>query len=138
MKSSIPSLTLDGWIENKHMQMAKLWEYFMASEYSQSNTFLGDISSLKYILASTDPKRGLVNKLESTLGKLYGRYFDQASVSVNMEAKSDDAVYKFYIVVNCRDDEKEYSLQREIAYSKGKIENYEQSLDELYEQYALY
>lgn len=136
MKSSIPSLTLDGWIENKTLQMTKLWEYFLASEYSQSNIFFGDISSLKYILATSDPKYNLITNLESTLSKLYQRYFDKAIVDVGIDANTELNKYKVYITVTCNDGGKDYKLARELVYSNGKIEKFEELLDNLYSQYS--
>lgn len=136
MRSAIPSLTLDGWIENKNLQMTKLWEYFLASEYSQSNIFFGDISSLKYILATSDPKYNLITNLESTLTKLYQRYFDKAIADVGIDANSELNKYKVYITVTCNDSGKDYRLAKELTYSNGKIEKFEELLDNLYSQYS--
>ena len=135
MQSSIPSLTLDGWIDNKHLQMRKLWEYFMASEYSQSNTFFGNIASLKYILATELPSNSLASKIEEVLSILYNRYFDSSSVSVYIDDKELNK-YKFTIAITCTDENNEYYLNRELVYSNGKIETYESLLDDLYDQYV--
>ena len=135
MNSTIPSLPLDGWIENKHLQMRKLWEYFMTSEYSQSNTFYGDIASLKYILAISNPRTNLVTNLESALGRLYSKYFDKVNPDVTIDGSQDDK-WIVKIAITCIDDNTSYYLNRELTYSNGKIEKYEQLLDELYDQYT--
>lgn len=136
MNSSIPSLSLDGWIDNKHMQMAKLWEYFMASEYSQTNLFNGEIASLKYLLATSNPGNNLKLKIEEALIKMYNNYFDNTVCEVNIDSTSELDKYKVYIQITCIDNNNRYYLEREIKYSNGKIEDFEKSLDELYESYV--
>jgi hypothetical protein len=39
MNSVLPSLSDEGFISNKEVIIAKLFKYFLASNYSQSNTF---------------------------------------------------------------------------------------------------
>lgn len=137
MKSSIPSLTLDGWIDNKHLQIRKIWEYFMTSEYSQTNTFIGDICSLKYILATSIPEVNLVSNVEAALRRMYSKYFDNVNVDVILDQDTDITKYILKISISCVDDDQTYYLNRELAYSNGKIDRYENLLDELYGYYGI-
>ena len=96
MNSVLPSLSDEGFITNKEVIIAKLFKYFLASNYSQSNTFYGDISSLNYIIATNTPNDKMRADLETTLIKLYGRYFDSVDFNVNIETDNTD-VAKIYI-----------------------------------------
>ena len=50
MVKSIPHLSTTGWMKNPELIIVKLYEYFLLSDYSQSNSYLTHIASLKYIL----------------------------------------------------------------------------------------
>lgn len=132
MISAIPTLTVDGFVTNKHIQMFKLFEYFLASDYSQSNIYYGEIASLKYILA-TNPIGELQRSIENALSKLYQAYFDKATINTWVE--EEGARYHIYIDILAEDNNKTYSLAKEVKASKGNIENYEKLLDELWEEY---
>ena len=49
MKAKLPMLNRNGWIENKEIVIDKLFEHFLASEYSQTNLLYGEVASLKFI-----------------------------------------------------------------------------------------
>lgn len=136
MKSSVPSLTIDGFITNKRSQMSKIWEYFLASEFSQSNIFHGGISSFKYIMATNKPSNELITDLEQKIKSLFQRYYDTAIVDVDMKLDDKTNTHYVTIAVACKDDDgKTYHLAKEIAYTNGKIENFEREVDRLYEHY---
>jgi hypothetical protein len=131
MNSVLPSLSDEGFISNKEVIIAKLFKYFLASNYSQSNTFYGDISSLSYIIATNIPNDKMRTDLETTLIKLYGRYFDSVDFNVNIETDNTD-VAKIYIDGTLQDGVDVYNLSKTVAIQGSTITNFENLLDEYY------
>lgn len=131
MNSVLPSLSDEGFITNKEVIIAKLFKYFLASNYSQSNTFYGDISSLNYIIATNTPNDKMRTDLETTLIKLYGRYFDSVDFNVNIETDNTD-VAKIYIDGTLQDGTNTYNLSKTVAIQGSTITNFENLLDEYY------
>lgn len=136
MKSMIPTLTTDGYVTNKNIIMRKLWEYFVTSEYSQSNTFYAKVSSLKWLIASHKVSSELSRSVEDSLVALYKRYFDNVECDATIESVNNTGMYKLKIGLRAVDGEKTYHLAQELEYSNGKLDKYETLLDELYESYA--
>lgn len=134
--STIPSLTLDGFINNKKIQMTKLFEYFLASDYSQSNTFYTGISSLKYILAKVGTPEEARGTILSQLNKLYSEHFDTVNVSVDLYEPEGTGVANLHIEILATDDGVTYTLTRELQYTNSGIEEFNTLLDKYYEQYS--
>ena len=66
----IPALTLEGWDTSPESQISKLFEYYQASDYSQSNSFIGNITSLKYTLKQTRDMLQLSKLIEADIIRL--------------------------------------------------------------------
>lgn len=138
MKSCVPSLTTDGFVKNKRMIFYKVWEYFLASEYSQSNSYSGDIASLKWIIGTNSSNIVIVDKTEEHLKKLFKKYFDDVEVDCFI-VNEKEAFRTMSIAITCKDDEDPditYTLVKDVQYQKGEIKNYEQLLVELYQHYT--
>lgn len=135
MTGTIPTLTLDGFVNNKNAQMGKLFEYFLASDYSQSNVFYRDISSLKYLVTEYKDSQELKREIENTLSKLYKRHFDNVSVLVEVKESELSSTTELLINITADNDGKQYYLAKDIKQSNGEIDNYESMLDELHEEY---
>lgn len=138
MKASVPSLTLNGFITNKRMIFYKLWEYFLASDYSQTVIFNGGIASVKYLIGENSMSPvDIVEKTRGMLTSLYKDYFDV----VNVEAlilNPNDAYQILSISIMAFDNENPdviYDLHKDIQNTKGEILGYEQLLSELYTHY---
>jgi len=135
MIGTIPTLTLDGFVNNKNAQMGKLFEYFLSSDYSQSNVFYRDISSLRYLVTEYKDSQELKREIENTLSKLYKRHFDNVSVSVEVKESELSSTTELLINITADNDGKQYYLAKDIKQSNGEIDNYEGMLDELHEEY---
>lgn len=140
MKSCLPTLTLDGFVTNKRLIFYKVWEYFLSSEYSQSTTFRGMISSLKYILATVDPNDSveISKKIEDTLNTMYRKYFDNSTVDVLIDEDPETRTLRINIAIECSDDGDEtvYRLYKEVESTNGEIKKYNELLNELYAHYS--
>lgn len=131
----LPSLTIHGMIDNKHLIMKKLWEYFITSDYSQSTSFAGHVHSLRYLIAS-EQQGNLASAIESALTEMYTPYFSQIEVKAEVTDKETDSKYSIGISVYAKDAEGTlYTLNKELKTSNGNIDKYEELVDELYNVY---
>lgn len=136
MLATVPSLSIDGFINNKYAQVSKLFLYFMASKYSQSNAYYRDITSLDYILANYRNGNELKYQIEQALMKLYGRYFDKAEILVNVEEPINTGYLNLYITGKLTDGAETYSLTKEVNLVKGDVTSYNNMLDKYYSEYV--
>jgi len=93
MTNAIPSLSVNGFIKDNDSIMVKLYEYFITSEYSQSNTFYGEIASLKYILQHYSGIAELKVAIRETLTTMYSRYFTSVTVDVTINETDNSTTY---------------------------------------------
>ena len=93
----LPTLTSAGWIKDPKVKMNKLFEYFMASERSQTTLVKTGAHSLKYILANTKDFTQTATMIKDSLTALYAAYFDDVDVEtqVNEDGQLGD-VGRFY------------------------------------------
>lgn len=135
IKGTVPTLTTDGWVTNKNLQLVKIFEYFLASDYSQSNTFNGMIASLKYIITMNHTVDETTEAIERTLTKLYASYYDTVSIIVDVTEDDDNGIVNYTINVVCTYDGLQYVLSKmNVKESKGNIINFDELLDDLYKQ----
>lgn len=140
MTSAVPTLTMDGFVTNKNLMVAKLWSYYLTSDHSQSTTFGGLVQSLKYDLFSSEIDSMLTSNIEKSLEELYGNYFDKVKADVIVKTDKDTNTQYASISLTLSDiDEKGYTkkyyLSKEIESANGEIKNLEKLLDNLYEEY---
>ena len=136
MSSAIPTLTIDGFVVNKAIQVGKLFEYFLTSDYSQTNTYYSKIASMKYILAEYSNVSDIKSEIEKVLLRMYNTYYDSATVYI--ESTDPDIVtgiITLTISVICTYDNIQYQLSKNLKYVNSNITNYYDLLDELYEEY---
>lgn len=133
----IPSLTVDGNITNKDLQMKKLFQYFLASDYSQSNQFYGKIASLKYILATYTDSTDISLEIKRVLNSLYTDFFDSVSVTVSIQNTTTTGITVYNINISCIYDSTTYELAQSIDSSLAKIENYDAAVAALFENYNI-
>lgn len=135
-KGTIPTLTLDGFLNTKKLQMSKLFEYYLASDFSQSNTFYGGVCSLKYVLAKSGGDAVSIKRgIESDLNKLYGNHF--TSVTTDVGVYEPEGTGKIIVEINLSAtfDNETFTLNKTINYDKGDIEGFNDMLDKYYELY---
>lgn len=135
MKASIPSLSLDGFINNKSTQVGKLFLYFLSSKYSQSSLFYKQIASLDYILATNTNASNIKSAVQSNLEMLYNNYFDKSEFNIDVETPQGTGYINIYITGNITDENKTYTLYKEIKVVNGDIESYNNMLDQFYAEY---
>ena len=132
---TIPSLTVDGFINNKKIQMGKLFEYYLASDYSQSNTFNGQVCSLKYVLAMNNDTESIKKAIAVDLETLYGSHFDKIESNILVVEPEGTGKMNVHIDLIAYHNNETYTLTKELVYSNGDIEQFGTLLDEYYETY---
>lgn len=86
-----PSLSRDGWVTDTTKMADKVLSCFFTSEFSQSYTYNGNITSFPYILATTgdDPPR-MARVVEEQLTRLLSRYFNNVQVDSEEVTNQED------------------------------------------------
>ena len=135
MKAKLPMLNRNGWIENKEIVIDKLFEHFLASEYSQTNLLYGEVASLKFILASSANIDSIRHDIISSLNTLFSKYFDTVSVYVNVVSDEKTGTNIFNISMEIKDDGETYTLYKAVETRLGKITKFNQEQEALYESY---
>jgi len=121
MANVIPHLSRDGWMSNPIDIISKLFEYYIASEYSQSNTFRGNVASLKYDLESgksiTEKKDNIVRSLRT----MYERYYSIDDVTVEVSLTDEDPVNTININIEINYNNQTYTLNNNIKTTDNVI-----------------
>ena len=130
MGASIPHLSVNGFKSNSEQILLKLFEYFLTSEYSQSNIYHGDIASLKYILQNEYEVNTIKNSISKTLDTMYRRYFDNVDVLVTMEESDSETSYIINItIIDSKNNT--YKLNNSIATTENNITNMDKLMSDL-------
>jgi len=134
--STLPTLSGAGFTNDGRVKLYKLFAYFIASDYSQTVLYYGNVSSLKYLLMKYgDDFTTLKSEINSTLMSMYRRYFPTVEVNTDVveENGPDGTVYnKLTIEITCIDkDNKEYSLTQDIRYANDIIQELDNILTRL-------
>ena len=133
---SIPTLTLDGFITNKKAQMVKLFEYFLASDKSQSNVF-NNIQSLKYILTQNKNMSDLKTALDRAIMDLYKPFFTNVTPDVIIKESDTSNVINIYINIKTTHEGKMYELTREVVSTNGDYNVFDKSLANILEEQGI-
>jgi hypothetical protein len=121
MTIKVPTLTAAGWVENIGPKTDQLIAYFLSSQYSQSNLYRRNITSLDHILAKygEDPLT-VRQEVTTALEKYLERFFD--AVSVIATTKDDDGGrYRLLLDIDVVENGKTYSVGKEILAMDSKV-----------------
>ncbi len=117
----VPTLSTDNFITEPILKLDTLYAYFLSSEFSQTNTYKGNIASLKYLMQkNTGDTSALVSDIISTLTVFLKRYFTEVNVFAEMV---DVTVIGVSIQVKDSDGV-EATLERALRMTNGKLDTY--------------
>lgn len=133
MTSAVPHLSKNGWITSPTNVMTKQFEYFLTSDYSQTNLYRGEIASLKYILANNNAFADIKDAIRSALSNMYSRYFDKVTINItdNEEIISTTSTYNIYIDLLLVKDGVNYTLSQSVETKGVNILNMSNLIAEL-------
>jgi len=129
----VPVLGLDGFESDGQAIMLKLYEYFRSSDHSQSNTFMGGISSMKYIVAESDRADTLKRLLEEELDTMYTPYFDSLVIDVQV-TDLDNGMSATIDISGVDQFGKSCTLSSSVQTQNNNIVNYDQQQEAYYVQ----
>jgi hypothetical protein len=100
MATSYTSLDSAGYISSPTAIADRLLADYIASNYSQSNIFFGQIKSLAYTVRSNPNNTfNLCRQITNDLETVYNAYLDNVSVDVTAEQIDNTSVLEVTIVV---------------------------------------
>lgn len=118
MAMGLPTLSKNGWIDNRSSILEKLYKYWLVSLVEDSNVFSSDIESLKFVMSKSQDIETSVDQISESLTKLLDPYFDDVNIVSRLEEEGN----KVHILVNinARYGEEEYNLERVILGNSEK------------------
>lgn len=119
----LPTLTTNGWVRDIVATATRLMDYFLASEYSQTQFYYGEVSSLQYLIQQHGHQpEVLAQRTQQQLNRYFSRYFDRVRVNAEIEEDSSDpAHYELKIQAEFSDGRQMYSLGRLIWIGENQI-----------------
>ena len=124
----VPSLTEEGWLTAPAAMAGQIFAYFLESNFSQTNQYFGDISSLPYIIQQYGSRpTELTNAVQSALTKLFTRHFttetnsSNVNVSVTHNADEDISRYNFTVDLSWTVNNIPYQLGRVVSLENSTV-----------------
>lgn len=119
-----PTLSEDSWVTDNQQMLDYLISHFFLSDYSQTQIYLNNVSSLPFIIQSeTGDIRSTVKAIEDNLIKYLNRYFTTASVEITEKVSNSSKTELTFFVSVYDENNKEYNLSKIIEISNSKISN---------------
>lgn len=128
---ALPTLAVDGFTTDKAVIVTKLYEYFLASDYSQTNTFFNGVASLKYILGEAKGMTELDTMIKDALTNMYSKYFPVVVVDT-IPDETDSKVGLSVNVLVTDDAGNNYRLNELIDITDNNIINYDKKQEALH------
>jgi len=120
----VPSLTLAGWKKEIREKADTLIAYFFYSDASQSNIYLGNITSLPKIIEQYGNEEDTIrSEMEEQMSRYLQRYFDvvEVDVSVNIPENANDNRMEIICKVVVGENGVKYDLSKLLKTSNGKV-----------------
>lgn len=124
-KSTVPTLSTDGWVRSTAEKADYLISHFFVSEYSQTHLYSGNVASFQWILKE---KAGNMMDtrilLVETLTRYFSRYFSKVEVEATFsEIVANTGKYQIDLYIQFVDEEdKTFVLSRVVNVVDTKIE----------------
>lgn len=120
----LPTLSDDGWVSDSRKKADYLLAHFFESDYSQTALYLGNVSSLSWVMQEGNndmPKT--VRLLRDTINDYLSRYFESVETEVSVNEANQPSSYVYLnIYIGFTDSEgKEYTLSRLLETIDGKL-----------------
>jgi len=117
----LPCLSGDSWCTDIRRQISNLFAYALTSNYSQSNIYNGNITSIPYLIAKYQNNQlDMADEMQVALTKYYNRYFPNTNIQVDYDTPVNDS-YKLYISVTITVNGIVYTLAVVAAVDNGAL-----------------
>ena len=122
---SVPKLGPEGWVSDKNELLNELFKHAMASDLSQSNMYLGSVTSIPGIIQrSGNDMELLLDTLSVELRYYVERYFDSAEVSAVDSTPNEEARREIDIDVTAYHDGVAYNLGAALRATTNQATKY--------------
>ena len=123
MVSVVPSMSTQGWLTTTGEKADRLLGYFFSSEYSQTKSYYGRISSLPYLIAEYQSKMSdLRTAINRSLNQMMSSYFEEIDIDVRISADDEsDTKYTIYLSARIIENEETFELSNVIQIEDSVI-----------------
>lgn len=114
---------LDGWITAVDRKCDRILMDTFAADQAQSNIFLGNVTSIQYIIYSNGQDIiGAGNEIANALQRLFLRYFDAAIFTAKVaEFKDKSGRYDIALTGQVVQGGRRYDFGRQVEFANGLI-----------------
>lgn len=121
MTTAVPTLSASGFVTNIGPKADNVVAYFLTSEYSQSDIYYKNITSLNWLVAMYgNVPNEMTSQTRTALERYLARYFEGVQVNVTTEG-ADAGRYSLVLDITVTENGKSYSLGREITLVESKV-----------------
>lgn len=120
----VPSLSLSGFINELRDKSDRLMSYFFYSDASQSNVYLGEVSSLPDIIQKYgNDKDSIATEMDDALQKYLERYFDivEVEVKINIPENATDNRMEILCEIIVGENGVKYDFAKILNTANGKL-----------------
>lgn len=124
MGATLPTLSSSGFVDDIAEKADRLTAYYFVSEASQSNLFLGNITSLtSQVQIHGHDENQLVQAIEGDLSRYFGPFFDLVDVTATAAVPdpAEPGRLNLRVGVIVTEGGQQYSLGRLITVVNSKI-----------------
>jgi hypothetical protein len=102
----VPALSEDAWVTDAKQKADYLMAHFFLSDYSQTQLYVGNVSSMAWIIQATQgDMMQTVLQLRQALQLYFGRYFEDVVADVADNTPADSSAAEIVIYIAFKDPE---------------------------------
>lgn len=120
----VPTLSANGWISDPYPKADAMMAWYLVSEASQSNLYVGSITSLaSQLQRCADNPTQLKQVMTSELEAFFAHNFDYASVDVDIDypTSATDGRLNVKLAVTVTQDGVNISVGAVVSHLNGKV-----------------
>ncbi len=119
--ATVPSLSIDGWVNTPLRSADYLFSHLFLSDYSQSYLYFTHVKSIPYLVyKDQDSIPDLITDVKNMIDIYFGQYYDQVNSEVTAD-QPDGTSVTLNIFLELIDDNVTYSLNKVIEFGESKV-----------------
>ena len=119
--ATLPSLSIDGWVNTPLRTADYLFSHLFLSDYSQSYLYYSKVKSIPWLIfKNQEAIPDLITDVKNMLDTYFGQYYDTVNSEVSANQPEGTSV-TLNIFLELIDDNTTYTLNKVIEFSDSKI-----------------
>ncbi len=119
--ATVPSLSIDGWVNTPLRSADYLFSHLFLSDYSQSYIYYTHVKSIPYLIyKNQEAIPNLIRDVKNMVDTYFGQYYDQVNCEVTANQPVGTSV-TLNIFLELIDDNVTYTLNKVIEFSDSKV-----------------